>query len=95
VFHIEIGPDGFVGIIIILLNKCACFGHFERSEAESRNLVTVHGLVWNTRFLHFGPLRGPPVEMTNVHSVHFVTLEPGLFIAHRPFALVLMPAESL
>ena len=31
--------------------------HFERSEAESRNLLL-------NRFLHFGPLRGPPVEMT-------------------------------
>ena len=32
----------------------------ERSEAESRNLLF-------NRFLHFGPLRGPPVEMTKAH----------------------------
>jgi hypothetical protein len=29
----------------------------ERSEAESRNLLL-------DRFLHYGPLCGPPVEMT-------------------------------
>ena len=44
-------------LIPILLYKCACLGHFERSEAESRNLSF-------NRFLHFGPLRSPPVEMT-------------------------------
>jgi hypothetical protein len=34
--------------------------HFERSEAESRNLFF-------NRFLHFGPLCGPPVEITKAH----------------------------
>ena len=43
-------------------NRCACLGHFERSKAESRNLFF-------NRFLHFGPLCGPPVEMTSAQSL--------------------------
>jgi len=38
-------------------NKCAYSCHFERSEAESRNLLF-------NRFLHVGLLRNPMVEMT-------------------------------
>jgi prepilin-type N-terminal cleavage/methylation domain-containing protein len=43
--------------ILIVNNQCAYSCHFERSEAESRNLLF-------NRFLHFGLLRNPTVEMT-------------------------------
>jgi len=32
-------------------------------------MVAVHGLVWNTRFLHFGPLYSPTVEMTKTQII--------------------------
>jgi len=38
-------------LIRFLISNCACLGHLERSAAESRDLVTVHGLVSYTRFL--------------------------------------------
>jgi len=38
-------------VIRFLISNCACLGHLERSAAESRDLVTVHGLVSYTRFL--------------------------------------------
>ena len=46
-------PQGKAGYLLIrfLINNCACLGHLERSAAESRDLVTVHGLVSYTRFL--------------------------------------------
>ncbi len=56
-------------LIRFLISNCACLGHLERSTAESRDLVTIHGLVSYTRFLRFWPLRGPPVEMTKVHNL--------------------------
>jgi len=48
--------------------------HFERSEAESRNLFF-------NRFLHFGPLRGPPVEMTKAHILIIIGI--SLFLAEN------------
>jgi hypothetical protein len=44
-------------VILIVNNQCASSCHFERSEVESRNLLF-------NRFLHFGLLRNPLVEMT-------------------------------
>jgi hypothetical protein len=51
--------------------------HFERSEAESRNLFF-------NRFLHFGPLCGPPVEMTKAHIL--ILIDYLLFI-NSPFSI--------
>ena len=51
----------------ILLNKCSCLSHFERSEAESRHETkwrAPKGNLLFNRFLHYGPLCGPTVEMT-------------------------------
>ena len=56
-------------VIRFQISNCACLGHLGQSAAESRDLVTIHGLVSNTRFLHFRPLRGRPVEMTKVHNL--------------------------
>ena len=45
-------------------NATLTFCHFERSAAEPRNLAIVCPMPSKGRFLHSGPLRGPPVEMT-------------------------------
>src|SRR4030042_4891325 len=42
----------------------ASLRHFERSEAQSRNLF-----IFLNRFLHFRPLCGPTVEMTKAKII--------------------------
>ena len=41
--------------------------HFERSEAESRDLFF-------DRFLHFGPFYDPQVEMTKAHIIIIIRI---------------------
>ena len=50
-----------MNLIPIVYNQCDYSDHFERSEVEWRNLFI--------RFLHFGPLCGPTVEMTKTQII--------------------------
>jgi len=58
--------------------------HFERSEAESSNLLF-------GRFLHFGPLRGPSVEMTKAQ----ILITIGITTGQSPQTAVARPKAML
>ncbi len=57
--------------------------HFERSESESRNLFF-------NRFLHFGPLCGPTVEMTKAQIIIAIGISPDLIPIKRAILLNLI-----
>ncbi len=60
-------------LILIVNNQCAYSCHFERSEAESRNLLF-------NRFLHFGLLRNPMVEMTKAQIPSTIGIKCSLAV---------------
>ena len=59
-------------LIPIAHNKCACLSHFHRQASPRESAAKRSREIFLNRFLHFGPLRGPPVEMTKAQILNAI-----------------------